>query len=103
MSEWGKNQRIKILAFLDIAITLILGAILIVIIWGLRFLVLKITGFDPSLIVDEKMRWIFEASEASTFVVLITYILIDLIRHLFKSFRDLKSELENKDSISQGI
>ncbi len=97
--SWVYNQFLSVRALAEIVITLLLDALLIMAVWWARKLVIWAIGIDPNSITDSTFRWIVRISEYSTFIILAIYILTDVLRHVVKSYRDLRKLFSNKIEI----
>lgn len=91
--SWWHSQFLKIRTFIEIVIALILDASLILSVWGIRKLVILIIGVDPITIQDLQLYWVVRASEVSTIVLLFLYIISDILRHLLKTYEEVKKDL----------
>lgn len=89
--SWWHAQLLNIRAFAEIIIVLLLDALLIISVWGLRKFVIWAVGVDPSAIQDSVLFWLVRLSEFSTIIILALYVISDVIRHLFKAYIEIKN------------
>ena len=88
--SWWCYQRDKIKALLEIVLTLILSALLIISVWGIRNIIIWIIGITPNSIKDRTLYWIVRFSEFGTIIIIAFYIICDIFRHILKAYADIK-------------
>lgn len=93
MNSWGKSQFLKLRTLVEILITLLLDAVLILAVWGIRTLLIMIIGVDPNCIKDKTLFWIVRISEVGTVIILAAYIIGDITRHLLKTYDQIKKDV----------
>lgn len=89
-TTWSEAQFIKIKSFIEVVITLTLGAALILSVWGIRELTILFIGVDPSTIEDRTLYWVIKISEVGTIIILAIYIISDIFRHVLKAYREMR-------------
>ena len=96
--SWLKEQSNKVSSFFELLITLVLDALLILSVWGLREFLLYITSTDLSNITDNTVLWTVRLSEISTIAIITVYILLDFFREVMKTWKEILSIVGVKPS-----
>lgn len=93
--SWWRDQFIKLRNLTEVLITLILDALLIIFTWYIRKLIICIIGVDLSTIEinDELMSWVIRLCDFGTIFALVLYVFLDIFRHLLKTYKDIKSNI----------
>lgn len=89
MDKWLQHQLEKFKAFADIVVTLTIDALLLVVMWWLKKKVFEITGIIPEQIKDPLFKSIVIACEYGTFIALIIYILMDILKGIQRAFNEI--------------
>lgn len=87
---WHRTQLIKVKTFVGILFALLLDALLIIAVWGIRKITISIIGIDTISIKDIVLFWVIRFSEISTVIILAVYIISDIVRHLLKAYEEIK-------------
>ena len=89
-----RPQFIKIRTFAELVVAIVLDALLILSVWGIRKVIIWIIGVDPAELKDRQLFWVVRLSELSTITILAIYIISDILRHLLKAYKDIKNDFK---------
>ena len=88
-NKWLKEQKNKILSFLELVLTFSLDAGIIIIFWWLRQKVIDIVGLEPKNIDDWMFRNLTRILDVGTMIAVGCYIIADIIRQARKTYKSI--------------
>ena len=99
--NWLRSQLENVKLLAELLLALLLNAILILFVWGIRELLIIIMGGID--IKDKTIWWVVYLSQISTITLLAIYILTDILRHILKSIKMIKESLTGKKIRQLGL